>query len=336
MPPAHLEFSPYAPAASEPNVVVDGPPTVGTTLTLSHWPGSPEVPADLQADLSAQMAFRYLGRRKPLHGSAKVVSNNHFDQDGLVSVFALTQPEAALGRRALLEDLAAAGDFGTFVHRDAARASMVISAFASGDRSPLGPPPRDDADMVAWLYEEGLGRLVELVDHVERFRDVWAEEDAELTQSEAAIADGSLVIHEHPDVDLAVVSIPEGRRWSGHRFLGRRFRGLHPMALHNNTERTALLVHDGASPRFTYRYEGWVTFRSRAIRPRVDLGPIAEELSAADTTAWSADPVDVLTPEMAPVDDTASSLSPSAVVEIVGRHLAGAPPAFDPFVARRG
>ena len=60
MPVVHLAYRPYGEVSAEPNVVVDGTATGRTTLTLSHWPGSPPVPADVQADLSAQMAFRYL------------------------------------------------------------------------------------------------------------------------------------------------------------------------------------------------------------------------------------------------------------------------------------
>jgi hypothetical protein len=47
-----------------------------------------------------------------------VVSNNHFDQDGLVSAFTLVDRDAALARRGPLIDLARAGDFGTFDSRD--------------------------------------------------------------------------------------------------------------------------------------------------------------------------------------------------------------------------
>lgn len=43
-----------------PNIVVDGSPNAGTVLTLTHWPGIAQ-PARLGADLSAEMAFRYLG-----------------------------------------------------------------------------------------------------------------------------------------------------------------------------------------------------------------------------------------------------------------------------------
>ena len=36
---------------------------------------------------------------------------------------------------------------------------------------------------------------------------------------------------------------------------------------------------------FVHRYEGWVQFRSRAVRPRVDLAPLADRLTEAEATA---------------------------------------------------
>ena len=51
-------------------------------LCLSHWPGIGS-PTEFAADLSAEMAFEYLAAFDR-HGDAVAVSNNHFDQDGLV------------------------------------------------------------------------------------------------------------------------------------------------------------------------------------------------------------------------------------------------------------
>ncbi len=319
------------------NVVVDGTPTTGTTLTLAHWPGSPEVPGDLRADLSAQMAFRYLdrlARGEALHGDAALVSNNHFDQDGLVGVFALVDPPAALARRPLLEDLAAAGDFGTYRDRTAARASMVVSALADPDRSPLRDLPSDDGALVAHLYEAALPRLTDLVDDVDRYHDVWADEDAVLAECEEAVRSGGVRIEERPDVDLAVVHVERPGRWWGHRFFGRRDEGIHPMAVHNATERGALLVVGDGTYRFRYRYESWVTYRSRAVRLRVDLAPLAQELTSLDDGRWAADPIGGLTPELAPVDAGRSSLPLDVVVATIERHLRDAPVAFDPFSPR--
>ena len=54
---------------------------------------------------------------------------------------------------------------------------------------------------------------------------------------------GAVTIEEVPELDLAVVGIPEGAPdGGGHRFGGSWVRGLHPMALHNATARGALLV----------------------------------------------------------------------------------------------
>jgi hypothetical protein len=325
-----LAFCPYDDLDGVPNVVVDGTATEATTLTLSHWPGSPAVPVDLQADLSAEMAFRYLDRGDTLHGDATVVSNNHFDQDGLVGVFALSHPDEAVARRPILEDVAAAGDFGTYRFRDAARASMVISAFTDPDRTPFGPLPSDYAATTAQLYAEALGRLPEVVDDVSRYRSLWEDEDAQLSESEAAVASGTVTIDEDPEVDLAVVTVPGGHRWSGHRFGGRRYDGVHPMAIHNVTDATSLLLVADGTYRFTFRYETWVQFRSRPLRPRVDLNPLADALSALDTVAWECDSVDALTPELAPVDPARTSLAPDVVRDTIVRHLREAAPAFDP------
>ena len=111
-----------------PNIVVDGSPNEGTVLTLTHWPGYPQ-PSGYHFDLSAEMAFHYLD--EPIeHPTAEVVTNNHFDQDGLVGLHALVEPEPSLANRQLLIDVAAAGDFGTYRDRRAARASMTISAYS--------------------------------------------------------------------------------------------------------------------------------------------------------------------------------------------------------------
>ncbi len=88
-------------------MVVDGAPNANTVLSLTQRPGFP-TPDRLAADLSAQMVFRYLDDGAGRHEPARVVTDNHFDQDGLVGVFALVDPEAALAQRTLLEDVAAA------------------------------------------------------------------------------------------------------------------------------------------------------------------------------------------------------------------------------------
>jgi len=92
-----MRYVPYDDLGDAPNVIVDGAPAPSTVLVLSHWPGN-RTPAPLKDDLSAQIVFRYLDR-PDLRVDAEVVSNNHFDEDGLVSVWAMIHPEEARSRR---------------------------------------------------------------------------------------------------------------------------------------------------------------------------------------------------------------------------------------------
>jgi hypothetical protein len=327
-----MRYAPYDVAGGAPNVIVDGAPTTGTVLTLSHWPHSP-VPAGLEADLSAEIAFGYLAR-PDLHGRAEVVSNNHFDQDGLVSVFVLIDPSAALPRRALLIDVAAAGDFATYDSRDAARASMTIAAFADPARSPLGVAPPDYGEWAAALYAELLGRLVEISERPDRYRSLWTEEDATLTESERAITSGRVTIDEVPGLDLAVVEAPVNSPVAGgHRFASDWATGLHPMAMHNATTRFTIVSVRGQRYELTYRYEGWVQYRTRRPRPRADLAPLAERLSAEETDGgrWVFDGAGALVPRLSLAGGAESTLSPARFRSVLEAYLAEASPAWDPY-----
>jgi hypothetical protein len=326
-----MRFGGYAASAAVPNVVVDGSPNDGTVLTLTHWPGFPQ-PDGYRFDLSAEMAFHYLD--KPIdHPPAEIVTNNHFDQDGLVGIHALVNPELSLDHRTLLIDVAAAGDFATFRDRRAARASMVIDAYADADRSPIADSlvGSYDEQCVA-LYEETIPLLVSMAVDMDRYRELWADEDAELTASESALSEGIVTIEEVPDIDLAIVTIPDttaGR--SGHRFAGMSFDSVHPMALHNATGCFRLLVVHGRRYQFVDRYETWVQYRTRQPLPRVDMRPLADRLMESErgSARWSASAPGSLTPTLRVEGE--SSLEPAVMCETVVAHLRNSPPAWDPY-----
>ena len=149
-----MRYLPYAAASLQPNVIVDGTANDRTLITLSHWRQS-GTPADLMADTSTAIVFNYLDR-PDLHVPADVVSNNHFDEDGLVGIYALLEPDAAVPRRDLLIDVAQAGDFGVYRSRHAARIAFAISSHVDPATSPL---PRPLFDRPAPQIDEGcIGR----------------------------------------------------------------------------------------------------------------------------------------------------------------------------------
>jgi hypothetical protein len=338
MPTDPFEYVPSHRLEGRPHVVVDGSPAEGTTLTLTHWPGFPAA-AGTEADLSAQMAFRYLRSPLSLHGDATAVTNNHYDQDGLVGVFALVDPEAALAREDLLVDVAAAGDFGRYTIRDAARISMVLFGWGDLRRTPFTLPtlPTDDEDRTARLYQEALPRIPELCDHPDRFRDLWGEEDAALTASEKLLASGRIEIDERPELDLAIVDVPDDvELYGGHRFAHEWVSGLHPMALYNATRGFTLLVRQGRRYELTYRYESWVQYRSRPVRARRDLGVLAAELSDEEPgdATWRYDGSGSLAPNLRLHGADESAIDPDDFLRRLDAFLATAPADWDPFATR--
>jgi hypothetical protein len=324
-----IRYCPYNATTEMANIVVDGSPNASTVLTLTHWPGLAQ-PVGLQADLSAQMAYRYV-RGDPTV-DADVVTNNHFDQDGLVAMLALVDPDDALRHEELLVDVAAAGDFATYRHPQSALASMAIATYADPVRSPIASQltgPYDSQCTV--LYETLLEEVVAMVTEPDRFRELWADEADQLDASENALRRGAITIDERPELDLAIVTIDvsEPER-SGHRFAANEYRGAHPMAINNATGCFRILQTYGRRYTFTDRYESWVQYRSSRPLPRVDLRPLADELSSADSgIAWTASSPSSLTPQLD--SNGESSLDPTAVLDHLARHLRTAPPAWNPY-----
>src|SRR5215467_10991989 len=105
-----MEYLSYDSLDDRPNIIVDGSGNAGTILTLSHWPHS-GTPAEFKADTSTEIVLNFLAspRRVEYEAKASIVSNNHFDEDGLMSVWAMLNPEKAQELRERLIEVATAG-----------------------------------------------------------------------------------------------------------------------------------------------------------------------------------------------------------------------------------
>ena len=317
-----------------PNVMADGAALASTVLTLSHWPGS-STPATLRHDLSAGMAFRYLRSRRRWP-AATAVTSDHFDQDGLVTVAALTAPERALADEDALLAVAEAGDFVRGGDRRAARVSFALASLAerwerSDDRNPA---------MAGGLHREALELLPDLLGRPERYVEMWQEEDDFLGASEDAVRSGAVTLTDVAEVDLVVVSVPNGALAAGSaaQFSHRRRAPVHPMAVHNRSDRTRVLVEAPAHYELYFRYETWVQLVSRRAAARVDLADLAGELSALEPAGcrWTFTGAGATVARLG-VAEGASELSPEVVRRLVTGALARGRPAWDPYAApRRG
>ncbi|MCP4232630.1 MAG: hypothetical protein GY770_03440, partial [Aestuariibacter sp.] len=259
-----FKFVPYEALGEQANIIVDGARNDFTVLTLSHWPKS-GTPAELKRDTSAEIVFAYLDAPE-LHHKVGIISNNHFDVDGLVGVFTLLNPEFAEKHRELLIDVGTAGDFGTYSNRAAARVVFVLSAYSDPAVSPL---PADIfqspyAEKTARLYQALLPVFADILEHSDDYRDYWEDEDAHLSRSEAYLQDGTIEIEEIADGDLAIGRIPGGLQ-SGRtqQFDNPKSKAGRPFAIRNRTTCSRLVPVQGQRREMRARYESGLRFVSR-------------------------------------------------------------------------
>ena len=209
---------------------------------------------------------------------------------------------------------------------------MTLSAFATG-RGDIELPD-DYPGQCGLLYAEWVERLPELCDDIERYRELWADEDATLDATEATIARGDVTFSERPEVELAIVDVdPCAPDAGGHRFGGDWQDGLHPMAVHNATERLVVTTVRGRRYDVEHRYETWVQLRSRRARRRRDLAPLADRLQDEERgdAVWNAMPVGAIVPHLRSGDGD-SSIDRDRFLTLLTEHLCDAPPAWHPFV----
>jgi len=250
-----MRYVSYESSSDEPNIIVDGSGNTGTILTLSHWPHS-GTPQEFKADSSAEIALNFLRspRRAEFESRAQVVSNNHFDEDGLMSVWAMTHPEQAIELQEQVVGVATAGDFSRVLMPEYAQIVYAINALAA----------KTDGDK----YQALLPKVESLLRNPEKHESLWREDWQRLESDFALIASGEANITEHANIDLAIVESP---------------RPIDQMAICSRTNCLRVLTIFGEGfYKLQYCYESWVQVVSRIVRPRIDLYALAESLQRVE------------------------------------------------------
>lgn len=191
------------PAELRPRAIAcDGLTEAG--LHLSHWPGN-ATPARYKADLSTEMALLFAESPMP---SFEVATNNHHDADGVLSLFALLQPDLARAHREALVRAAAIGDFAHGDDEEALKLAAALAGLLEHPQSPLRPALEglDDADAGALATERALAMMPALLrDGPASLEPLWADELGWFQASRDAVRDGSVRVTELPRARLSVL-----------------------------------------------------------------------------------------------------------------------------------
>ncbi len=243
----------------------------GADLELSHWPGN-TTPAPLKADTSTEIALNFVASPVAGEWADAVVVNNHYDTDGVLSVWTLLHPDLALARRDLLVAAAEAGDFECWP--DDRRGLLVDLALCR-----LAESSTDDAD----AYQIALRELPALLDGIEGRDDLWGEAWLALRRADREVACDAVRVRR--DGPVGVVIHPPGTPPVPGPVLDRHLRGCRGVLL-AFAEGTP-----GAGPvtgRYAYRYERpRYSWADTPDRPRYE-GPAPDRLAQRLGDAWTA------------------------------------------------
>jgi uncharacterized protein DUF6687 len=253
-------------------LVVDGLTEQGRNL--SHWPGN-RTPKRYRADTTTEMALLLAAdpQREAFLEPVRFVSNNHFDTDGLLSVWAVLNPAEALCHRRFLVDAARTGDFGTFTSPDAVKFDLMVTAFADVRRSPLTSLLLGEGEDARsrLVYEELLGRLPDLFYQVDSHRRLWEDEFESIVHSFQRVREGGARIREYPFSSLSVLETEEELERMA-RFDSCRF------------HRVLTATRDGRGYRFQLEHHifSWFDTLTPPKGSRLDLTPLAMQLNAVE------------------------------------------------------
>jgi len=278
-------------------MVVDG--VEECRVNLSHWPKN-QTPEHLKADTSTEIALNlavdpYADR---LFENIEIVSNNHFDTDGLLSCWTAMHPHQAVQHKRFLIQAAEAGDFGWFTTPEAVQLDLVISAFEDPLRSPLGKEfaALDDIGKYQLIYDTLLAELPDLLEsYRERYRDLYEEEFIELEEARSRLSRGSTRIREHSNAGLSVIESVEEFP------LSTRFNACQHDRLLTFVNRQSELFCE-----FYYHIVTWFDTQTIPKRPRLDLTPLTHQLNRAEKRTdaeWRCEALTKLYPRLALTDD---------------------------------
>ena len=293
-----MRFLPYRDVSSVPNVIVDGAATQNTILTLSHWPKS-GTPAELNGDTSTEIVFNYLDSPR-FHVDADAVSNNHFDEDGLVGIFAMLDPLTATRHRALLMDAAQAGDFGIYADRQ--RRTNHVHALSLRESRDLSAARAASSSCRIPRWRAAVPRLLEflprLLTSLDEFRECGKTRTTSSPRARSCSSGESLPSRNGPGFDLALVRLPEhSDHHRVHRFTQQRLAECHPFALHNRTGCSRLLPSRPPSSNFSTAMKVGSRWRREDLCFERDLSLLANELNYEEKAPgrWLFDGVDQIT-----------------------------------------
>jgi len=274
-----------------PKLSVDG--TVDNAIHFSHWQGN-ETPAEVKADTSTEIALKLVAspNKAALTKGIELVTNNHFDTDGVLSCWTVLTGERALAYRELLIAAAEAGDFSEHSSDDGVRVSIAIQGSDQAspnndDGSPLAQlVAGESVDDDARAYELVLPEVERLLTNINDYESLWREGWENVTAAIESFERGKSSVAEYSNVSLITLA-PE-------LFDGAGFRPTKHAAPYTAISKfakgelfvIAIPTNGGWFYRLDYPYYSWA---ETVVRPRIQRRNLTDALQLLNSKESNRD-----------------------------------------------
>ncbi len=299
-----MRFEYYHPGLDDvPKLSVDG--VVDNAVHFSHWQGN-QTPAELKADTSTEIALNLVAslRRDEFTRGIELVTNNHFDTDGVLSVWTALTGQPALDLRDKLIPAAEAGDFSEFISETGVRASIAIQGSdqpTPGEQSmsPLashlaGENVTDDRR----AYELVLPQVERLLTRIDEFEPLWRRGWEQIANAVESFERGASTTTEFGDAGLTLITLapdlfgPNGFDPSQHAA---------PFTAISRYAKGSLFLigtemKNGWAYRIDYPYYSWAETVVRPPIPRREFSCALSELNRLERNAggkWQTNSVEL-------------------------------------------
>ena len=295
-----MRFEFYSEALDDvPKLSVDG--TVSNSIHFSHWLGN-ETPPQLKADTSTEIALNLVASpdKKELTKNIDLVTNNHFDTDGMLSVWTVMVGEAATKYRDVLIAAAEAGDFSEYSSADGVRISLAIQgsdqAIPTDD---LGSPlarwlAGEEVNNDARCYELIMPEVENLLTNINEYEPLWRDGWRNIVNALESFDRGESTVSEYAQHKLSLVTLaPE--IFSTQGFNPTRhsapFTAISKFA-HGELYVICISTNGGWFYRIDYPYYSWAETVVRPMIDRRDLSDVIRSLNEKERNRnglWQVD-----------------------------------------------
>ena len=318
-----------------PKLSIDG--TVDNSIHFSHWQGN-ETPAEVKADTSTEIAINLVAspNRAALTQGIELVTNNHFDTDGTLSVWTVLAGERALAHRELLIAAAEAGDFSEYSNDDGVRVSIAIqgSDQASPNNDDGSPLARliagEEVDDDARAYDLVLPKVEHLLSNINDYESLWREGWDKVVAAVESFERGQSKVNEFGKISLITLA---PQLFDGTGFSPTKHAAPYT-AISKYAKGELFVIAIPASAGWFYRIDyPYYSWAETVVRPRIerqDLNGALQLLNSKETNGegrWQPDDRE-MTSAVKFLDHAttlaASRLEPNEVAEVLQQSFARA------------